>query len=99
MTIIALAAAALGAVMAFRKTPEGQAAAEGETTLTRIRRSTSVVLALAEALWTVLDALTMLTGRRVTPVTVGTNGARSGSTTLRTPNFGSQTASDVVVAD
>lgn len=98
MTIIALAAAALGAVLAFRKTPEGQAATEGETTLTKVRRSTSVVLAFAEALWTILDALTMITGRRVTPVVAG-NGAKSGSTSLRTPNFGSQPASDVVVAD
>lgn len=97
MTIIALAAAALGAVLAFRKTPEGQAATADETTLTKVRRSTSVVLAFAEALWTILDALTMITGRRVAPVTPG-NGMKSGSTSLRTPNFG-QAASDVTLAD
>lgn len=97
MTIIALAAAALGAVLAFRRTPEGQAATEGETAMTRMRRSTSVVLAVAEALWTILDALTMITGRRVTPVAVGS--AKSGPTALRTPGFGSQPASDVAVAD
>lgn len=96
-TILALAAAALAAVAAFRKTPEGQAATEGDSTMNKVRRSTSVVLALAEALWTILDALTFVTGRRVSPVSGGT--VRASASPLRTPGFGSQTASDVAVAD
>ena len=91
-TILALAAAALGAVMAFRRTPEGAAAVADDSTLTKVRRSTSVVLALAEALWTILDALTFITGRRVQPVT---GVSRAPTTARSSPAFGSQPASDV----
>lgn len=90
MTILLLAGAALAAVAAFRKTPEGQQATEGETTMVKVRRSTSVVLALAEAVWTVLDALMFITGRRVTPVNPG--GATG---PVRIPPFGNQPGSDV----
>lgn len=85
MTILALAAAALGALAAFNRSTDAPQAQESN--ITRIRRSTSLVLALAEALWTVLDALVFVTGRRVQSVTVG--GQRSG-----VPRFGSQVASD-----
>ena len=89
MTILMIAAAAIGAVAAFRKTPEGQEATEGQTALTGVRRSTSVVLAIAEAVWAVLDALSMLTRPR----------AAATSTTaipVRTPRgFGTQVSSDI----
>lgn len=93
MTILAIAAAALGALAAFRRTPEGPP--PEESGVTKIRRSTSVVLALAEAVWTVLDALVMVTGRRVQSVTVGSRNGGGGPS----PRFGSQVSSDVVSGD
>lgn len=87
MTIIALAAAALAAITAFTRTPEGVASTGGDTSLVKIRRSTSVVLALAEGLWTLLDALAFVTGRRVAS-------AAGRSAPLRAPGFGSQAAGD-----
>lgn len=83
MTILAIAVAALGAIAAFNRTPDAPSTAE--TSVTKIRRSTSVVLAIAEAIWTVLDALVFVTGRRVQSVAVGGRSVQ--------PRFG-QTASD-----
>lgn len=82
MTILAIAVAALGAIAAFNRTPEAPATTPGS--VEKIRRSTSVVLAIAEAIWTVLDALVFVTGRRVQSVAVGGRVQ---------PRFG-QTASD-----
>lgn len=79
LTILSLAAAAAAAIAAFSRTPEGAAAAAtADSPVVRIRRSTSVVLALAEALWTVLDALILVTGRRVSPVVAGQRGNGGG---------------------
>jgi hypothetical protein len=90
MTILAIAAAALGALAAFGRTTDAPPP-ESNTGVTKIRRATSVVLAISEAIWTVLDALVFVTGRRVQSVTVGT---RNGGGLSRPP-FGSQTSSDV----
>ena len=70
----ASAGAALLALAAFRNSPEGEIATAADTTIVKVRRSTSVVLALAEATWTVLDALTLVTGRRVNPVVAASCG-------------------------
>ncbi len=98
MTILLLAGAALLALAAFRNSPEGVTATAADTTIVKVRRSTSVVLALAEATWTVLDALTLVTGRRVNPVMAaqrspGTLIARGG---IPSPGFGRTPADDVV---
>jgi len=94
MTILLLAAAALAALAAFRSSPEGVAATVGDTTIVRVRRSTSVVLALAEATWTVLDALTLVTGRRAAPV-VAAQRAPGALISRGSPPFGRTPADDV----
>jgi hypothetical protein len=95
MTVVLLALAALAALAAFRRSPEGVASTEGDTSLVRVRRSTSVVLALAESTWTILDALVLVTGRRVST----TNAAQRTPASLiargGTPPFGSTPADDV----
>lgn len=96
MTVLLLAGAALAALAAFRGSPEGITATADDTPLVRIRRSTSVVLALSEALWTILDALVLVTGRRVAPVVAGQR-SPSALVARGTPTFGSQAASDVPV--
>lgn len=62
MTIIAIAAAAIAAVVAYNKRSAADPAG-AENTVRKIRQSTSVVLAIGDALWAILDALIFLTRR------------------------------------
>ena len=63
MTILAIAAGAIAAIQAYRRRraedPEGTNEKVGQ-----IRQSVAVVLAIADALWSVLDALISLTRPR-----------------------------------
>lgn len=83
MTIIAIAAAALAAVFAYNKRRQQDPVA-ADAVVHKIRQSTSVVLAIGDALWAILDALIFLTTRRPTA-----------ATPLR--QFGGRTASDEAV--
>lgn len=90
ITILAIAAAAISAVRSFNRKREADPAGT-EVAVTHIRQSTSVVLAVANAVWAVLDALIFLTrqfGGGSSPQTAG-NGGKSGFT------FGRQVAGDV----
>lgn len=66
MTIISIALAALSAVALYRRHRSATNTHGRESTpaIDDIRRSTSVVLAIADAIWTVLDALMFLTKPR-----------------------------------
>ena len=78
MTIVLIGAAAALSIAAYRRTTSHG----GEASINGIRQSTSVILAVADAVWAVLDALVYLTRPR--------NGSGPG---LRRP--GIQVASDV----
>lgn len=59
MTIIAIGAGAIAAITAYRKRQAADPQGVGDK-VARIRQSTSVVLAIADAVWSVLDALIFL---------------------------------------
>jgi hypothetical protein len=98
MTILLLAVAALLAMAAFRRSPEGAFATADDTAIVKVRRSTSVVLALAESTWTILDALTLVTGRRTTPVVAGQRSPGQLVSRGSSP-FGRTPADDVVAGE
>lgn len=102
MTILLLAGAALAALAAFRRSPEGESATANDTKIVAIRRSTSIVLAFAEALWTILDALVLVTGRRVSAVNAAQRSPGSliarPSVMPNTSDIGTTPAADVVEA-
>lgn len=77
MTIILIGTAAALSIAAYRRTTSHG----GESSINGIRQSTSVILAVADAVWAVLDALVFLTR------------PRGGNTPLRAR--GIQVASDV----
>jgi len=78
-----IAAAAIGAVTAYRRKvkadPEG-----ASNTVRNIRQSTSVVLAIGDAIWAVLDALMLVLRRTGGPQVATASG----------PRFGTRAASD-----
>jgi hypothetical protein len=88
MTVLALSILAIGALKTYndskRNDPEGT---EGK--IHSIKQSTSVVLAIGEAIWAVLDALMFLTRSRQSSSAAATN-----STPLRPPGFGQRVAAD-----
>lgn len=98
MTILLLAGAALAALAAFRRAPEGAAATEGETTLGGMRREVSVLFELAKAAWMLIEALLFVTGiRQATPSSPHTpTTARPPGQRVPQPPFGTTPAADVV---
>lgn len=92
MTIIAIALGAIAAVATYRRSQSKNPAATNDK-VHQIRQSTSVVLAIGEALWAILDALIFLTkatgrsGGTVAPLR--TNGGGS---------FGQRIAADTAEA-
>lgn len=77
MTIVLIGAVAALSVAAYRRAPNGER-------ITSIRQSTAVVLAVADAIWAVLDALVSIVRPR---------GGNGGGSPLRRP--GLAVASDV----
>lgn len=60
MTIVLIGAAAALSIAAYRRTTGNG----GDASIAGIRQSTSVILAIADAVWAVLDALVFLTRPR-----------------------------------
>lgn len=91
MTIISIALAALSAVALYRRHRLVTHTSGRESTMAidNIRQSTSVVLAVADAIWTVLDALMFLTKPR--------SGAGFTTAPLRpaATQFGTRIAADI----
>jgi hypothetical protein len=102
MTILLLAGVAIAAITAFKRTPEGVHAAQGETALGGMRREVSVLFELAKAAWMLIEALLFITGiRQATPTAPVTpaKGHQSPPTTAKSPPpnvpFGGTVADDV----
>lgn len=93
MTIITIAAAALAAVITYRNHRLNHALPLGVTSpgIDGIRQSTAVILAVANGLWAILDALMFLRSGGTPAATAATSG-----TPLRRTTFGSTMAADVV---
>ena len=94
MTIISIAAAALAAVALYRRHRASTATSGSTSTeaIDNIRRSTSVVLAVADAIWTVLDALMFLTKPRM-----GASGITTAPLRPAAAQFGRTVAADIAV--
>lgn len=88
LTIIAIAGAAIAAVATYNRRSNEPST---QSKVVAIRQSVSVVTAVADAIWAVLDALIFLTRR--------SGGGNTGGSSLRpAPVFGRTTADDVATA-